>query len=240
MFRSLLFWAVPMLLMAPNGDGGGAGGGGGDGGGAPNPDPGKTVPLADHKKALDEMHSTKETLKQTNAKLETLEATLKKIETDKAASAGDYKSLYEGVVKDKADVEKKFNDFKGAVVQDKRLGVLEGELRKLGLKDGSEGIMDLADINKLPFETTNKGRFLINGADQLAKELETKYPAAFDKGKPAKINTGGGNNGTEPDVTGDLTADYMVELETKDPKKYRELFPKYLEQRKKRISSQNA
>lgn len=219
------------VMMSPEGDGGA--GAGGEGGGATGGDPNaKTVPLDQYKKALDEMHSAKETLKNTSTQLETLKSEIETIKTSKAKESGDFKSLYEKTLQDKADLEKRHNDFRSAVIQDKRLGILESELRKRGLKQGSESIMDLADLEKMPFETTNKGRFLIHGADQVAADLETKYSAAFDKGKSPVINTGGGNGGGGAGA--ELTADYMVELEAKDPKKYRELMPKYLEQYQKR------
>jgi hypothetical protein len=236
MHRMLNLWAVPMVLMSPEGDGGGTGGTGGSTGSAGGDgDPAtKVVPLDVHKRTLDEVHATKGQLKTVADQLAAVQNELNSIKTKGAESSGDFKSLYDQKSQELEQLKTTHGDFKKSVFNNERLRSLEAELKSRGLKSGNESLVDFADLEKMPNEITSRGRILVHGVKEVANELEQKYSFAFEKPKPPNVNGGGGNNGTGENTGEELTATMMVELETKDPKRYRELYPKYLEQWKQR------
>lgn len=223
--------AVPMWL-SPEGDGGAGGGGEGDKGGDQAP---KTVPLTEHKKALDDMHVAKTQVKELSDKLNTMQTELASIKTKKSEENGDFKALYEQTRSEKEALSKTHTDFKASVYNNERIRALETELKKRGLKEGAETVLDFADLEKLPYELTSRGRILVHGVEEQAAELEKKYDYAFSKQKAPPVNSGGGAAGDAVEDS-QLTAAYMTELEVKDNKKYREILPRYLAAYKKRTS----
>ncbi len=195
----------------------------------------KTVPLADHKKMLDEMHVAKNQAKLFQSEIENLKTQLQSIKTKGAESSGDYKSLYEQATAAKTEIESKFNDFRSNVYNDKRIEAVESVLKQRGLKESAKSVLDFIDLDKLPVELTSRGRILVHGVEEQATELQKKYEFAFAKGDAPNINNGGGASGAGVEDSS-LTAQYMTDLEKSDPKKYRELMPRYLAAYKKRIT----
>lgn len=224
-------------LRCPEGDSAG-GAGSGAAGGAPNGDGDqnqsqKTVSIEDHQRALQDLHKFKEDSRKSKDALAALQNEVATLRTKGAEEKGDFKSLYEQKNQELIAERQKAQEFKTSVLATQKIQTLEGTLKKLGLKPGSESVMDFADLEKMPHELTSKGRILVHGADELAADLKKNYPFAFSAPPPPDFNGGGGGDNT---LAGDseLTAEYMVELETKDPAKYKQLFPRYVEMVKKR------
>ncbi len=236
MFRTTNQSAVPMILRSPEGDTGSAGGSGGSGaGGSGEGDPAsKQVPLDTYKKALDQVHETKNQLKSVSDQMTALQTELNTLKTKGKESSGDYKGLYEQKNQEFETLKQTHDGFKKSVFNNERMRSLENELKTRGLKEGSESIIDFADLEKMPYEVTSRGRILVNGVKEIANDLESKYSFAFSKTPAPKINSGGGSGGTEEVNGEELTAEYMTKLEVTDKAKYKELFPKYLEQYRKR------
>lgn len=233
-------WAVPTVLLNQASDAGGASGGTGGSGGDPNPgDKGggsgsgddssqEKIPLKQHKELLDKYHSLNSMLKKQAEEMEQLKAQ-RKAESDKAlGEKGDFKALYESTKAEVDQWKEKYQKFQGSVFHNEKMRALELELKKQGLKEGSEAIMDLAPLEEMGHEVTSKGRILVHGAEMIAEKLKQKYSFAFSQKKTETVNGGGGGDvGGGADPT-ELTAEYMIELERKDPKKYKELYPQYV------------
>lgn len=197
-------WAVPAVLRSPEGaegsaggsnDGGtgGAGGGGqGDGGGDKSS---KSVPLDTHKALLDKFHETANSLKATNVELEKLKGELANVRTKGDEDKGDFKKLYEQTKQEKAELQTRFEGFKKDVINTQRYNALTSALKSAGLKDGSESVIDFADFEKMPIETTSKGRILVHGVEETVADLKQKYAFAFEGKKPQIVNSGGGAGG---------------------------------------------
>lgn len=225
------------MIMSPD-DGAGAGGGK-----TPPNDPNpkdkvedknlpKTVPQEDFDKVKNEASVFKTKATELETKLNALTEQITNDKKKSIEDKGDFKSLYETVKGEKEALQTKYSDFQKTVFNSEKLKSLETELKKRGLKVGSEAITDMADLSKMPHELTTMGRILVHGVEEVANDLEKKYGFAFSKGNPPVINGGGGGDGGGGE---DLTPQYMVELETKDPKKYRELLPQYLKVRKQKL-----
>jgi len=235
-------WAVPMFLQDQANPDGGAGGAGGGAGGDPKTGEGKAggddpsqkmIPLSQHKELLDKFHEGNTKLKQLSDELEAIKLKQKSDFEKGAADKGDFKGLYEATKAEAEQLKEQYGKFKQTVFQNEKMRAVEAELRKLGMKQGAEAVMDLADYDMLQPEVTNKGRILIHGADKVAETLKQKYGFAFEGKKVENVNGGGGRDigGSDP---GELTAEYMIDLEVKDPKKYKELYPRFVQQYRER------
>lgn len=242
-----MLWAVPMVLMSPEGEGGGAGGsseganggagGDGDKGGGEGDKTLKTIPLETHKALLDKFHAQNEELKALNASVQKIKDEEKARSTKTNEDKGDFKSLYESTKQELTDFKQKHDQFKLDVINTSRYAALESALKTAGLKQGGETVIDFADMEKMPFETTSRGRILVHGAEEMADALKKQYPYLF--GKPVdKINTGGGAGAGGGGGDDKVTALAVLEAEDaarKDPKKkgdYEAVYRRYVEQQK--------
>lgn len=225
------------FVMSPD-DGGGANGGNPPGNPPPTDDKGgdknppKTVPLAEFDKIKNEANVFKTKASELETKLNALTDQINNDKKKSIEDKGDFKSLYETVKGEKDALQQKYSKFQSDVFNSEKIKSLESELKKRGLKAGSEAITDMADLSKMPHELTTMGRILVHGVEEVANDLEKKYSFAFSKGDPPKFNGAGGADGGPPT---DLTPQYMIELEVKDPKKYAEILPMYLKQRKQKL-----
>lgn len=248
MFMKLQPWAVPAVLRSPEGDGGGTGGSGEGGGGGTGDDGdkgggggdknSKMVPLADHKALLDKFHETGNALKTVQAELKALKDAETSRKTKDSEDKGDFKNLYEQTKTEKAELQTKFETFKKDVVNTNRYHTLESALKGAGLKTGSENVIDFADFEKMPIETTSKGRIIVHGVEEMVDHLKKNYPFAFDAKKVSNVNAGGGAGGGRDDGGGtEITAADVLQAESeakKDPKKmdaYHELYKRFAQQR---------
>lgn len=243
-------WAVPMVLRSPEGEGGSAGGSGeggegsagaaGDKGGGAGDKSGTQVPLAKHKEILDKLHAQNEEFTKVKNELQALKDAEKTRNDKSAADKGDFKSLYESALNEKKDLQGRFDQFKKDVINTSRYEALEKKLKSEGLKEGGGSVIDFADFEKMPFETTSKGRIIVHGVDEMAATLKKNYPYLFGSKPTSNINTGGGAGGGGDEGGGDetVTAAQVLEAEDaakKDPKlkpAYEAKYRKYLEQQK--------
>lgn len=177
------------------------------------------------KRALDDMHKFK---RQTQE----LQQQIQSLQDEKLKSQNDFKSLYERTKGELEETRKQKEQFISSYFEDQKRGALKSAVLKLGLRPEAESDLDLIDLSDVAIERTDQGRVLVHGADSKAEQIKKTRPHWFKNQTQVTINSGGTNS---PAVeTGNLTPQFMVELERKDPKKYRELFPKFIEQRKLR------
>jgi len=243
-------WAVPVVLRSPEGDGSGAGGsgenggggtgGGGDKGGEGGDKSAKSVPLDTHKAVLDKFHETANTLKATNAELEKLKGELASLKTKGSEDKGDFKQLYEQTKQEKAELQTRLDTFKKDVVNTQRFAALEAGLKAAGLKQGNENVIDFADLEKLPIETTSKGRILVHGVEEAVTDLKSKYSFAFEPKKMSNVNGGGGAGSGSSGGDGEVSVEDVLAAENASRAKpgdralrdaYYSLHKKYVDQK---------
>jgi hypothetical protein len=203
------------------------GGGGGGGGNPPAPE---MVPKAEYeklqldlKKFQTDSQKLAEQLTNTNKEL----LTLKKQQSE---SQGDFKSLYETEKAAREEWEQKHGKLKENLFFNEKYRAAQSAVVKAGMKTDALKILDSQTFEELQVETTSNGRFLVHGAETFAEKMKREYGFAFETPKAPNVNGGGGN--PPPNNDQELTAAYIVELEKKDPAKYKEMLPKYLAQRK--------
>lgn len=185
----------------------------------------KPVKFEDHKRVLDDMH---------RHKTEAIEAKkrLKELEDEKLRQQNDFKSLADREKKRADDAESKLTKREQAFLNTLKYKDVQVAASKLGLRNEAEDDLGRLSLESIEVEATSEGRFIIKNADDFVANLKKTKPHWFKDQTAPVINAGGGKGG-KGESSAKLTSDYMVELRMKDPKKYRELMPKYLEERSK-------
>lgn len=161
-----------------------------------------------------------------------LQQQLKSFQEEKLKGEQNFKSLWETTKQELESVRSERDGFFNSYFEEQKRTAVKTDLIKLGLRPEAEADVDLIDLSDVAIEKTDQGRVLVHGANQKAEQIKKSRPHWFKNQKDVTINSGGTNTINTGDQK--LTPMYMVELEKKDPKKYRELFPKYLEQRNKK------
>lgn len=193
----------------------------------------KTINPQDHERALKDMLKFK-------AKAKELETTLAQKEQDLLAKEqallekqNDYKSIAEIKEKQALDYKakweteaKKNQDFWETYYQNEKKNAVFKEALKAGLRKEAESDLDLIPYDDVAIERTDQGRVLTHGVDSFVEKLKQTRPHWFQSKGVANINSGGSNK--SPVETGELTTAKMAEIQLKDPKKARELWPEYI------------
>lgn len=199
----------------------------------PNQTPGSDViPKAEYEKLSAEFNRIKKTAVDTQAERDDLKARLEALENKKVEGEGDFKKLADTYKQKLDETEQKLNSFKGNVIVNEKHKAASAALVKAGLLPEALRLLDKEDFADIEVEVTNNGRFISHGVDIFVENFKKSNPYAFAKADAPKINNGSGGRSTGGDDGGapELTHEYMYELEKKDPKKWREMWPKFMDQ----------
>lgn len=88
-----------------------------------------------------------------------------------------------------------------------------GELKKLGLRDDAEDILEYEDLADIEVETTSKGRVEVHGAKDWASSFFNKRKYLFDPKKTVKVNSADGRNTGGSSDSEKITPSMVVEAE---------------------------
>lgn len=233
------------LLQSPdNGDGsggagggasntdGGAGGGqsgdsgnkGGDGGGAGGSE---KVSKEDHERALADLHRFKTESKKNADAVQTLQDQINQLKKSGMREKEDYKALSETQAQEIETLKKTNDTLKSGISKTFRNMQVRMEAKSLGIREDAMRDLDLLDFASVSVNFEDDGSIKVDGAKAAAEDLKKTRSHWFQTGNVQNINTGGKGGGNEP---AELTSAYMNSLEKTDPKKYKELYPKYVKQ----------
>lgn len=213
-----------------NGDGGGSGGAGGK-----KDDP-KTVDFADHKRALDDMHKFKSAARESKERADKLQGELDAAKASSEQEKGNYKSLWESEKTAREEEKRNSERLKASVVRSERFRAVFPELKKAGLRDDAQNLIDKMDFDEIEVEATSNGRFLCHGTDLVVEKMRKEYPYAFEQKKAPKVNSSGGSSGGAGDGKQEWTPAKLVELEGQCRRKgnmepYKSAYAEYLKQK---------
>lgn len=234
------------LKMAPEGDNGSGGGGGAtntdggagsgqsggsgnDGGGSGGAgDPPKTVSKEDHDRALADLHRFKTEAKKNAETAQSLQDQINQLKKTGMRDKEDYKALSETQATEIDALKKRNETLTTGIAKTFRNMQVRAEAKGMGIREDALRDLDLLDFSsKVNVKFEDDGTIQVEGAKEAAEELKKTRTHWFQTGKVDNINTGGKGGGNEP---AELTSAYMNSLEKTDPKKYRELYPKYVKQ----------
>lgn len=190
----------------------------------------------DHKRALDDMHKFKKQSRDKDATITELQAKLQETESIRLREKEDYKGLYEKTAKELQNERERREQLKVNVLRSEKHRSVYPALKKAGLRDDAEKLLDNESFDDLEVETTSEGRFLVHGVESYVDRFKENYGFAFENKAVARINAGGANR--ESTISEEnLTAAQMSELWKKDRDKFHKLFPVYLKNRNRRVSN---
>lgn len=196
-------------------------------------DPPKTVSWDDHQRALGDMHRFKKAQQDAQKKLGELEAQIQQSQQKALQEKQDWKTLAEQNGTKAKDWEDKYKGSNQAFINTLKHQAVQMAAVKQGLRPEAEGDLDLVPMDDIECELTDGGRFIVRGADGYVADLKKKKAHWFKDAAAPIVNGGGARGGGAVDQA-NLTATYMLELEKKDPVKFRQLWPKYQQQVSKR------
>jgi len=185
----------------------------------------KTVPVEDHQRALRDMHAFKSQKKELEKKVQELEITNLEQKEDWKATSEVHKKRAE-------EFENKYSGLKDSIFDNEKYNAIRNLALKAGIREEAEDDLSLVKLSGVEVESTSEGRMIVHGADTFVEKLKQQKPHWFKSNDVPKFNSGGAN--TSPIQDRELTAAYMVQLERKNPKQYKELYPKFVAQLKAR------
>jgi len=155
-------------------------------------------------RALDDLHKYKRQAKE-------LQASLESAQSNRLKEKEDYKSLfeqYEAKWKQELDGHAKT---KAEVEYNQKYNAAFASLKKEGLIDEAEKLIDKDSLADLIVEHTDQGRYIIHGKDALVQRWKKELPFAFKSQTAPKINGGGSRK--EDLSTGEVTIDRVFQAE---------------------------
>jgi hypothetical protein len=169
------------------------------------------VPKAEFERVLADMHRQKEAKRAAETELTTLRQSVEELQTKLAAGNSDFKALFEAEKAKHAAAKAEADGLKKAVHYNERYRAAYPELKKAGLRNDAENLIDAMKLDTIEIEATSNGRFLCNGVDKFIEAAKATFPYAFEKPQTPIVN-GGTGSGT-PGAAQQWTPKALFELE---------------------------
>lgn len=167
-----------------------------------------------YKEQLDKERQEKEKLAKEN----------EEIKTAKLKEQNNWKDLYEQEQKKATEYESKLKNVSTALIEDKMRTVIEREASKAGILPSALEDLDLIDKTMIEVETTSSGRINFHNVKEFVDSLKMKKPHWFGAHQDPNINNKRADYGTPKE----MSMDEILDLQTKDPKKYNEIMQQRL------------
>lgn len=161
----------------------------------------------------------KELLDKERQEREKLSSEIENIRKGKLIEQNQWKELYEQEQKKSVELQSKLSNISTAFIDDKKRSVIEKEAIAAGILPSALEDLDLIDKSIIEVETTSTGKINFNNVKTFVDTLKLKKPHWFGAGVDPNIN----NKRPEFNQTGELNIDQILELQSKDPKKYNEI-----------------
>jgi hypothetical protein len=184
----------------------------------PPQDPPPADPPPDPKPRLAGSDFYRQKLADADAKIAEMAAKIDEKETETLKQKENYKGLYELEKKKREEAEAKNTKISKNYFEDKKVEAVEREAIKLGILDVALEDVKGLDVDVLQVETTNLGRSEVIGAKDFVEQLKIDRPHWFNKTGAPIVNNGPPGDPPKPK---ELTADELVQLQKKDPEKYK-------------------
>lgn len=205
-------------------------------GNQPDPNDGQTkaVPLDVHKKVLNDYHSLKSQVRDQSTRLEQALGTIESLKAQGMREKEDYKGLADSYKAKYEEAEGKVQRMRDGLFQSQRHQAVYPLLKRAGLRDEAEGLIDMYDWSGIEVDLTSSGRFDVQGVEPAIEAFKEKFSYAFERPKAPRVNGSTGGGGIPGD--GELTPAKIVQIEDECRKKgdmtaYHAAVRRYQEQR---------
>lgn len=151
-----------------------------------------------------------------------LQAELEKVQTDQMKQKNQYKELYEQASNKAQEVEQKYSRLQESLVINEKLKAIERAALKHGIRENALEDLSMLNTDDVIVETTSTGRVNVVGADEFVSKLKSVKSHWFAKSAP-NINN---STGTFQSEESGYTPNQLLDIQKKDPAKYREILLK--------------
>lgn len=176
----------------------------------------KLVPWEDHQRAVRDMLRFKDQSKTLATQLAEVNAKLDQIQTERATQDKNFEALYSQEKSKREELETQKTKLLGSVVQSERYRAVFPALKKAGLRDDAENLLDHWSMDSIEVESTSSGRFSVSGVESFVEQMKKDYAYAFQKPKDPNVN-GSSGNGTVKETQ--LTPEGLFKIEQECKKK---------------------
>lgn len=174
---------------------------------------------ADQSKTVGGIKFYKEQLEKERQERERLAKEVEEIRTAKLKEQNNWKDLYEQEQKKASEYQEKLKKVSTSLVEDKMRTVIEREASKAGILPSALEDLDLIDKSIIEVETTSNGRINFHNVKEFVDSLKMKKPHWFGAHQDPNIN----NKRADYGAPKDLSTEEILDLQSKDPKKYNEI-----------------
>lgn len=167
----------------------------------------KTVSWENHQRALTDLHSFKQ-------KTRELEEKLGNIESDRLREKNDFETLYKNEKAKREQVEGDLKKMTNWTLHTQKFNAVKAEAVAAGLRKEAIPDLELLDLDDVKVETTDSGRFIVEGAKEKVEKLKATKGYWFQAGPPPTVNAGGtGAGGGEAPKSGLTKIEDVVKAE---------------------------
>lgn len=147
---------------------------------------------------------------------------VEQIKTQQLAEKENYKELWESEKQKRSEAESKAAEISQNYFNGLKMSAIEQEAMKLGINEQALEDLSYLDSSMVQIETTSTGNANVIGAKEFIEILKEKKPYLFKSNSAPNVNNG------MPQVAPERTysGKDLVELQKKDPVKYRQVMKK--------------
>jgi len=160
---------------------------------------------------------TKAELDEIKSKYDEMLAKQKEMEETKMVEERKFETLYKREKERAEKAMQESKEIKKNFINGKKYDAIEREAIKAGIKENYLKFLNF-DTELVQIETTDKGRVNVFGAKEFIEEFKNENPELFKTIKGATVNSGSAAVTTK---TEELTPKQIVELQQKDPQRYK-------------------
>lgn len=178
----------------------------------------KSVSWDDHQRALADLHRFKGQSKALSAQLANIQSEFESLKGEVATKNKDFENLYASEKSKREAIESEKTKLLNNVLNSERHRAAYPALKKAGLRDDAENLLDIVPLDLIDVEATSSGRFTCSGIDDFVEDVKKKFPYAFQRPAAPVVN-GASGTGSAGAGSGAWTPAKLVALENECRKK---------------------
>lgn len=184
--------------------------------------PKQEVDFAAYESMRNDMHKFKRQLLDVEREKAEYAQKLKDLEDKTLENSENYKGLWEKTKAEAEQWQSKYTGLNKQIIENEKRKAIVEHAVKAGIRKDMVDLLDAFDTSEVLVETTDKGKFIVNGADTWINSLRVERPGLFDDFKKSdpKVNNRTGNfDGREKTYS----HAELLELQKTDYKKYEDV-----------------
>lgn len=156
----------------------------------------RSVSWDDHQRALADLHRFKGQSKALSSQLAAMQSEFESLKGQIATEKKDFENLYVSEKSKREAIESEKTKLLNNVLNSERHRAAYPALKKAGLRDDAENLLDIISLDGIDVEATSSGRFTCSGIPDFIEDVKKKFPYAFQKPAAPLVNGANGAGST--------------------------------------------